>query len=1058
MKKILYKIGILAAVFTVLLGCAKDKSEGELQGFKRTVKVTVTKDADTKTAVVEGDDKASYVWTYGDEEYFKVYENTTLGQISGIEYSDDMKKVTLTVDFNTTQAESYVYKAKFAKEMSNSGNLKIQETQEPSLTSYDPSADLFVTDEITSASAVTSLEFVMHRVATVNKMTLKGLGAGEAVSKVEVTFNNFVSGYYIYSGDNAGTYSNSGKKLTLNYTDAQVASDGSFPVFFVAMPADEIALESVVVYTDSYTYSRSEFSKTYAFPLGKMTRFGINMEGTGTPVSDTDIYTLVNSTSDLEPGVYIIAASGYDKAMGALSGDYHLSADVVKSGSTIELDNSGSVLRLELAQSGSNWTMKNITEGDSNYGKYVAWSSGNTSIEQTSSYNWTISVAGGVSTIASAATSARKLLYNAQSPRFACYTSAQQAVALYKKTGSVLPLGISFEEESYTMALGSDGYNSFEGQAVTKEASDSRTVTYTLDGDPVGTINSASGQIFLNNVNTGTATVTASVPADATHSSGSVSYTITVTAGATEADVLDHAFFDVSGTTYTDKSGLVGSSGRGSLYSSNTAGGNNAIQIRSDKKTSGIVTTASGGNVAKIEVTWNSNTASGRVLQVYGKNTAYSSPSDLYGDDKGTLLGTITYGSQTSLTISGNYAYIGLRSSDGAMYLDQILVYWTDGSGVTTPKINITSANPVAVSKAGGSQTSTYSITNPVDGTSLTVSSNVSWISGISVGSSSITYNVAAQEEGARSRTGVLTLAYSGAASVQITVSQEAGEGGSQAANGWLELPATTTGSDYFSGTLKAGNARNYTYLYQYSTYTSLWTAYPLYPATMGSSTVNLGPYYPSVSSEEVNTKGTTWAANPQIDKSKQINVWSGSYGVSVANPPYVSDIYARGHQIPNSDRSSNGTMQSQTYYATNSTPQIQNRFNGYIWNQLEQAVRGCVSDTVYVVTGATFHKVGGSETITYIKPAHDSRSVPVPYYYWKVLLKVKRSGSTITSASAIGFWFEHKQYSNNDFTPYAVSVNKIEEYTGFDFFVNLPSNLETTAEANTSWTTFKNF
>ncbi|MBR1959066.1 MAG: DNA/RNA non-specific endonuclease, partial [Bacteroidales bacterium] len=68
------------------------------------------------------------------------------------------------------------------------------------------------------------------------------------------------------------------------------------------------------------------------------------------------------------------------------------------------------------------------------------------------------------------------------------------------------------------------------------------------------------------------------------------------------------------------------------------------------------------------------------------------------------------------------------------------------------------------------------------------------------------------------------------------------------------------------------------------------------------------------------------------------------------------------------------------------------------------------------------------------------------------------KSGSTVVSASTIGFWFEHKDYDNTSYSNYAVSVDQIEKWTGFDFFVNLPDEVETAAEKNTSWTTFQNF
>ena len=274
---------------------------------------------------------------------------------------------------------------------------------------------------------------------------------------------------------------------------------------------------------------------------------------------------------------------------------------------------------------------------------------------------------------------------------------------------------------------------------------------------------------------------------------------------------------------------------------------------------------------------------------------------------------------------------------------------------------------------------------------------------------------------------------------------------------GWLELPRATSGSDYYSGNFKVENTRNYSYLYQYSTYTSLWTAYPLYRGVM---------------SESKSTKGTTWAKNPDIDESKQVNCWKASYNVLYGSTMYVDDAastgqeyYARGHSIPNADRNKSDAMQTQTYYATNSTPQIQNTFNDTIWSNLEGDVRtiAAATDTVYVVTGAAFRKVGGSESITYIHPKGDSgKNVPVPNYYWKVLLKVKWTGSgadrTVSSAKAIGVWVPHVQYESNDYSSYVCSVDQIETWTGFDFFANLPDDLESGAKSNASWSDFSGF
>lgn len=157
-------------------------------------------------------------------------------------------------------------------------------------------------------------------------------------------------------------------------------------------------------------------------------------------------------------------------------------------------------------------------------------------------------------------------------------------------------------------------------------------------------------------------------------------YGITVSAGggsSSVVDVLNQTFTGVTGSSYTEFSGKTGTSG--AVYAGQCAGGNGSIQLRSSNNNSGIVTTASasGKKVTKVVVTWNSNTAAGRTLNIYGKNTAYSAATDLYqAADQGTLLGTIVNGTSTELTISGDYEYIGFRSASSAMYLDEVKITW----------------------------------------------------------------------------------------------------------------------------------------------------------------------------------------------------------------------------------------------------------------------------------------------------------------------------------------------------------------------------------------------
>lgn len=271
---------------------------------------------------------------------------------------------------------------------------------------------------------------------------------------------------------------------------------------------------------------------------------------------------------------------------------------------------------------------------------------------------------------------------------------------------------------------------------------------------------------------------------------------------------------------------------------------------------------------------------------------------------------------------------------------------------------------------------------------------------------------------------------------------------------GWLELPATTGSEDFVGEFYGSGGStgpyRNYSYNYNYTYYASLWVAYPL-----------------SGSHKSGSASTSTWRYNPNITPtSRQVKVRSsdGSYTTM-----YGDATYSRGHQCPNASRKSDDDMNKQTYYVTNQTPQRQTNFNASIWGSLETAVRNLVSsasDTVYVCTGPVYRKAGGSEVINYLTGAAgksaNPASLPIPNYYWKALLKVKRDGGgNITSASAIGFWFPHRDYTASEHyydDEFVVSIDDIESYTGFDLFHNLPDALESTAEANKDWSTFQSF
>ena len=147
-----------------------------------------------------------------------------------------------------------------------------------------------------------------------------------------------------------------------------------------------------------------------------------------------------------------------------------------------------------------------------------------------------------------------------------------------------------------------------------------------------------------------------------------------VQTGSTITDELTASLFKATSTTYTEFSGVsVTSPAVYAGKSAKTATG--GIQLRSNKSEDGIVTTASGGKVRKVVVTWETTTSAGRTLDIYGKNTAYASATDLYStSSQGTKLGSVVMGTSTTLTVEGDYDYVGFRSNNGAMYIAKIEV------------------------------------------------------------------------------------------------------------------------------------------------------------------------------------------------------------------------------------------------------------------------------------------------------------------------------------------------------------------------------------------------
>lgn len=161
-----------------------------------------------------------------------------------------------------------------------------------------------------------------------------------------------------------------------------------------------------------------------------------------------------------------------------------------------------------------------------------------------------------------------------------------------------------------------------------------------------------------------------------------------------EQDVITADLLPATGTNYVDFSNKTFTSGV--VYAGQSAK-NNGISLRGTSP-SGIVSTESLGKVRTVVVKWNSKTNSGRKLDIYGKDTPYTSAADLYSTStRGTKIGTITKGTNTTLEISADYQYVGLRSNSNAMYLDEITISWEFPWDIAKPVISLSREEPFFV-------------------------------------------------------------------------------------------------------------------------------------------------------------------------------------------------------------------------------------------------------------------------------------------------------------------------------------------------------------------------
>lgn len=221
---------------------------------------------------------------------------------------------------------------------------------------------------------------------------------------------------------------------------------------------------------------------------------------------------------------------------------------------------------------------------------------------------------------------------------------------------------------------------------------------------------------------------------------------------------------------------------------------------------------------------------------------------------------------------------------------------------------------------------------------------------------------------------------------------------------------------------------RNYTFLYDYQKHCPMWLSYHMNSGYCGKG----------------GDRTDAWAYDPAIPEDKQPNL-KNSY-CSGGNP------YNRGHMLASHARTAIRIANQQAFYFTNMTPQASSNFNtgSGCWNDLEDAEMSILPsgrDTLYVVTGCIFED--GYKTF---KNAGDGMECAVPDQFYKCFMLCSfDSNGNMISAKGTGYLMPHDSPLKSGYSKYVKTIDAIETIAGYDFFTNVPANLQSAAESKIS-------
>lgn len=165
--------------------------------------------------------------------------------------------------------------------------------------------------------------------------------------------------------------------------------------------------------------------------------------------------------------------------------------------------------------------------------------------------------------------------------------------------------------------------------------------------------------------------------------------------------------------------------------------------------------------------------------------------------------------------------------------------------------------------------------------------------------------------------------------------------------------------------------------------------------------------------------------ADPLLDFSLQID-----------KNEYRGSGYDRGHMCPAGDMEWSIAAMNDCHYMTNICPQ-KPKLNQIYWERLESACRRWANryGSIYIVCGPIYY----SKNYDTISKNH---TIGVPNAFFKVIICLIKG-----EEKGIGFIYKNEDIKQT-MEGTALSIDHIEELVGYDFFPNLPDEIENSVEA----------